>query len=454
MKYLIYIFLLISLNTFSNTLDIGKYNQINKTVVDYLKKELYVFSKDSLTIIDLTKLKKISKIKITYTDDENSIGYPICINSKIYFIHLQGGIVHLLKENKIIRIDNSFNHKMQIDSFIFQYNNKIYRYGGYGFWSERNFFTCFNPKNLEWEIIPPTGSQNLPVGSHNSKIIVQENDFYVYGGETIKDNNPLEGITNDKVWRFNIQKKKWVEMGIMKIDINRFESFISYEGKHVYVDTKHDLIYELDVVNNKIKTYKSTSINRQLSSLKETFYIDGLFYSFKWKPFTSNTEVQIITSNKDNFFGEFISEEPLYDTPFTIHDLFNLIFIIVLISLSVIFYLIINKRLLNRKKINLVNEDFIFNSKPIVLDEISNKILTLLLKSDKDILSKDIIDIVENPNLNYGHNKRVMNEYIDKINYKLKIILKIESDIITQKKSSLDKRIKEYSINKSYFHIK
>jgi hypothetical protein len=240
----------------------------------------------------------------------------------------------------------------------------------------------------------------------------------------------------------------------MKIDINRFESFISYEGKHVYVDTKHDLIYELDVVNNKIKTYKSTSINRQLSSLKETFYIDGLFYSFKWKPFTSNTEVQIITSNKDNFFGEFISEEPLYDTPFTIHDLFNLIFIIVLISLSVIIYLIINKRLLNRKKINLVNEDFIFNSKPIVLDEISNKILTLLLKSDKDILSKDIIDIVENPNLNYGHNKRVMNEYIDKINYKLKIILKIESDIITQKKSSLDKRIKEYSINKSYFHIK
>ena len=454
MKHLIYIFLLISLNTFSNTLDIGKYNQINKTVVDYQKKELYVFNKDSLTIIDLTKLKKISKIKIFYTDDENSIGYPICINSKIYFIHLQGGIVHLLKENKIIRIDNSFNHKMQIDSFIFQYNNKIYRYGGYGFWSERNFFTCFNSKNLEWEIIPPTGSLDLPVGSHNSKIIVKENDFYVYGGETLKENNPLEGIINDKVWRFNILRKEWFELGIMKIDLNRFDSYISYEGKHVYIDTKHDLIYEIDIVNNKIKTYKSTSINRQLSSLKETFYIDGLFYCFKWKPFTSNTEVQIITSNKDNFFGELISEDTLYDTPTTIHDFIKLIFIIVLISLTVIISLKLNKRFLNRKKINLVNGEFIFNNKTLVFDEISNKILSILLKSDKDIMSKDIIDIVENPNLNYGHNKRVMNDYIDKINYKLRIILKIESDLITQKKSSLDKRIKEYSINKSYFHIK
>ena len=84
----------------------------------------------------------------------------------------------------------------------------------------------------------------------------------------------------------------------------------------------------------------------------------------------------------------------------------------------------------------------------------SPEVSNILLKSDKDIISKDIIDIVENPNLNYGHNKRVMNDFIDKINYKLRILLKIDSDIITQKKSSLDKRIKEYSINKSFFHIK
>ena len=47
-----------------------------------------------------------------------------------------------------------------------------------------------------------------------------------------------------------------------------------------------------------------------------------------------------------------------------------------------------------------------------------------------------------------------MNDFIDKINYKLRILLKIDSYIITQKKSSLDKRIKEYSINKSFSHIK
>ena len=144
MKYLVYLFLIVTLNSFSQKIDIGKYSQINKSVVDYQKKELYVFQKDSLIIVDLKNNKKVSKLKIFYTQDENSLGYPICINSKIYFVHLQGGIVCILKDNQIVRIDNSFNHKMQINSFIFQHKNKLYKYGGYGFWSERNFFTEFN----------------------------------------------------------------------------------------------------------------------------------------------------------------------------------------------------------------------------------------------------------------------------------------------------------------------
>jgi hypothetical protein len=454
MKHLVFLFLMVPMISFSQKIDIGKYSQINKSVVDYQKKELYIFQKDSLIIVDLKNNKKVSKLKIFYTQDENSLGYPSCINSKIYFVHLQGGIVCLLKDNQIIRIDNSFNHKMQINSFIFQHKNKLYRYGGYGFWSERNFFTEFNLDYLEWEIVDFSKSKEVPIGSHNSKIIINENDFYVYGGETLKENNPLEGIINKEIWKFNIKMKLWEKLGETKMDFNKFDSFVVYNDKHIYIDIKKDLMYEVDVLKNNIKKYKLTSINKQPTSINDIFFIDGLFYSFKWKPNTSNSEVQIITSNKEDFFGEFLSEEPLYDSYTTINDLIELIVVLSILILIVIVYIFLHKRFSNRKKINLINGDFYFNNKPLVFDEISNKILTILLKSDKDIISKDIIDIVENPNLNYGHNKRVMNDFIDKINYKLRILLKIDSDIITQKKSSLDKRIKEYSINKSFFHIK
>lgn len=178
MKQLLFILFIISLNTFSQSINLGEPSIINKTVVDYEKKELYLFYKDSLSIIDLVKFKKISNSKIIYPVGKTIPENPISVKSKIYFIQNLGGKVYRLEGNEIKRIDNSFTHKMQINSSIFSYNDTIYRYGGYGFWSHRDFFTFFNSENFEWDIIPPIGSQILPRGSQQSVVKIDNNDFY------------------------------------------------------------------------------------------------------------------------------------------------------------------------------------------------------------------------------------------------------------------------------------
>jgi hypothetical protein len=47
-----------------------------------------------------------------------------------------------------------------------------------------------------------------------------------------------------------------------------------------------------------------------------------------------------------------------------------------------------------------------------------------------------------------------MNTLLDEINFKLREILQIEKNLISYKKSDLDKRIKVYSIDKSHFFLK
>jgi len=53
--------------------------------------------------------------------------------------------------------------------------------------------------------------------------------------------------------------------------------------------------------------------------------------------------------------------------------------------------------------------------------------------------------------MEYSHKTRILNDTLYKINYKIKSTLKTDYDPITVIKSSFDKRLKVYSINKDLF---
>ena len=60
-----------------------------------------------------------------------------------------GGSILKIKGDSIFRLDNSYEHKMQIGSIEFVRNDTIFRYGGYGFFENRNFFTFYDKKIIK-----------------------------------------------------------------------------------------------------------------------------------------------------------------------------------------------------------------------------------------------------------------------------------------------------------------
>jgi len=439
-----------NLYSFSQSIDLGNTGDIKKTFFTQDNKEMYVFFKDSISIIDIQNFTSTSKTFVNYPANDFLKNYKvISVNSEIYFIEHYGGLVYKLNGENISRLDKSFTHRMQMSSSLFVRNDTIYRYGGYGFWSMRNFFTYFDNHTSEWGIVSPSGSQTLPKGSQFSTIKTFEDDIFVYGGLSLNPIEPLEYILNNEVWSFNFMNKSWKLLGTTNFRFNNFKFDFPYNNKHVFYNQDDDYIYLVDVVDNSLKTYKKKTYQYGMSTGFGSIFIGDTFY-YITRSFNSG----IVTLNKrfeDDFFGDFINEEQFY---YNNEKIYYSLGMIVLFLVLILCYFTIKKWNIKRKRINTINGNLVYKRTILHFDKKSIDIVNLLLKSEKEIISKDIMEIVENPNLNYGHNTRVMNGIIEETNFKLKSILGVEKDLITFKKSSLDKRIKVYSIDKSYFFIK
>ena len=92
-----------------------------------------------------------------------------------------------------------------------------------------------------------------------------------------------------------------------------------------------------------------------------------------------------------------------------------------------------------------------FNSKKLDLEDQGLVVLKYLMTSKEPVYSKDIISLINKPQMEYSHKTRILNDTLYKINYKIKSTLKTDYDPITVIKSSFDKRLKVYSINKDLF---
>ena len=77
---------------------------------------------------------------------------------------------------------------------LFEHDNTAFKYGGYGFWSNRDFFTYYDKKQDEWEVYHPDtikidpSRQLIPILSKTA------DDFHVFGGSTVNPNNRREQL--------------------------------------------------------------------------------------------------------------------------------------------------------------------------------------------------------------------------------------------------------------------
>jgi hypothetical protein len=337
---------------------------------------------------------------------------------------------------------------MQIESSVFTYKNEIYKYGGYGFWSNRNFITKFNFETNHWDFVPHFNSKELPSGSHKSIVKIIEDDLYVYGGLRVSKFNPDIIEDNNEIWKFNFINKVWGKLGINNLQKDNIlnNTKIDYGNKSLFLDKATSS--SIDFINNKVTTYNNSTLLNSLSpGLNSFFYKNKFFLFVKENPSSSILILKI--RNKDEILGEIIDQKSFYR-----NQLFILILMVIIgsVFIFILVYKIIRYVNKNRNKLSLKFKNKVkFKNKEVDFDDISYEIVKILVKNEF-VLSKDIIPLLKIPHMDYAHSTRIMRDTLFQINFKLKTLIKSEIDVIVIKKSDYDKRIKQYSINQKLFN--
>ena len=432
--------------SFAQSVYVGKYNEISHTSLDSANNAIFVFFKDYYKKIDLETFE-IDSVKIVVSPQFGSIGAkPVLVNSNYYFVHTQGGIVYKLQNDTIKRIDNSFNHKMQINSNIFVYDDKIVRYGGYGFWSARNFFTYFDNDLLEWETISPVNSIEVPKGTFDGLYLLDKDDAYIFNGKSIDDSNKTEMYFNKEVWKYNFKLNEWHYLGTSEfIDLTLFPKPIIYKKSLLVIST--NAITAIDVVNNKLTKFKHGKYSYNVIASLNHYFLNDRFYFFFFS--RENNNIYLKSAIENEFIGDIISEESFYSNHNFLKGSFSLAAVILLMALLANFGF---KQFKKRKKIVLLDNGLRYQNKFIEFDEKAMEILKLLVLGT-EVSSNKILSIVEEKQYSAAHNERIKVQKLEEINLKIKTLLAFSEDIVQSKKSDNDKRIRLYFINKNLFFL-
>lgn len=178
--------------------------------------------------------------------------------SPIYFVDGGCGYVLQLRNDSIVRIDNSFHHRNQFGGAYFLHKGEPYIFGGYGLFSVKNFITHFDPKLKEWYL----ENQSKKVDPALTSAYYKEMDNL---HALVNINGLFKKLNFKNYWRYNLTNKSWFFEG----QINYFDS-INITPSCVF---KNILIFdpfflEIDFKNNCINRYKQKPFNSLLNLYK------------------------------------------------------------------------------------------------------------------------------------------------------------------------------------------
>ncbi len=434
-------------NLHAQNIFIGNFKNFEHSLLDRKNNVIYAYGKNFYKKINLDNFQVDSIPVFTEKHFDISIYNPIMIDSVSYFIHQAGGLVYKNRNDSIVRIDNSFNHKMQMYSNNFSYNSKIHRFGGYGFWSARNFITYYNHSLNEWEVVKPLNSQEIPENSFKGLHILIGDDFYVFNSMHMNPNDKHYEIFNKKLWNYNFTDKKWTHLGNTDfIEKNETYQLPFIVNNKLMINNKFKITV-IDILNNTVKEYKK-GLKSKYVALGSTSYFHNNRYYFLY---AQNNQLFFNQAQESEMIGDLISTKKLYTNNKNLK--LSVFFALGLGLLFALFKVltIIYKR---NNKVVLLENGIKYKRKFIELDITNLKILQLLIK-EETVNSTFILKLVEKEQFSRAHNERLKLQKVDELNFKLKALFGITEDLIISEKSNFDRRIREYKIkNRQLFFIK
>ena len=433
-------------------------NNYIQTGIDFKEKKYLVFNHPEFYYSKKFDSKSWNKRVLKFNETPKTDNFPynfFHIKGKNYLVHNGCGTVYEFRNDSIIRIDNSFEHKNQFMASSFVYKDEIYYFGGYGLFTFKNILTRFDFKTKEWEFVKYSSYNKIPEPRANSLIFQKNDKLYLIGGLTDNFETNLTTNSGDKlndVWVLNLKTKKWKLLGISnnKKSIN-FEFYNScINDKNIY---DYEKLFEFDFDNNILKStepkdkYSFSYFEKFNPKTNEIFYV--LRNSDQ-----SNKKFEVIIEDFESYKSEFTNEEVLFETQNS-----SLLYPIIVFSFVVIvflfFYLKKKVKPNYENKIILKDSNFYFKDKLInnLLNEEKDLLLFLFKQKNTPLPMNEVVDFFsKNDNTPYNTLTKKKDLVLHGLKQKLAFILEIEEDdLFITKKNTEDKRIKEIQLNPRYF---
>jgi hypothetical protein len=357
----------------------------------------------------------------------------------VYFLYPGGGLLFEYRDNRIIRIDESFPHRNQFSGHFFIYKNIPYLMGGYGYWRSNSLLTKFNFQTKDWNYIETRGQ--VPEQGINSGSFVVEGDvLYVFDFyQKIDDVD----VKNNNTYELNLNSLKWEKKGSLNRlfydDITRKTSEITIPFGSTKFLQKNLLGKSLIVIEpskNSVKNY----INENLTQIKRNAITVGDKIVYTSLTADRAYETLIIKDLNEGLVLEseaFLTND--YDL-FMSYFLVGLIFCFVLVGLTFLkfkrdtVYFVVNDSTLTgiNKSMNIsVDEKF-------VIELLSNS-------KNNQVDNVFFLNYFKKPELSEDANIKRKNKVIKDLNFKFEETFNLELIIKTTKQS--DSRQVVYKLN-------
>ena len=393
------------------------------------------------SFIDNSFKKQIEKIN----ELNNKNFFTITIANKLYLVYDGAGPVFLKEGNTFKRIDNTMPHNNQFVGSRFVYNNKIHIYGGYGFWSFKNFITFYDENINQWDLIY-NDSKNIPNGRWKPIYNLIDDKLYVFGGRSGTAGSINQDETFSDIFYFDFNSKEFINLGNINPKIKPVYSLFAYPKikETTYAIYDYDNISQINFENLTVINYFKKNAFIGIDNKFPTFINNQtLFYisELKEKKYLNAFDLNSIDQS-------YLSESfPLTDkeskTPIGQYLLFGIL-------ISILFWIILKIFLFKDYIKGLILYDdktIYFNNNSASVNKQEQQLISFL-STNKFISSSRLNKIISSQDFAKSHFTTLRSKLVLGLNDKLFKLTNKENCII-ETKDQKDSRIKNYKADSS-----
>ena len=391
--------------------------------------------------------QQIKKIGVEFSHKEY---LSVSTSNDFYLVSVGGGPVFKKDDNQFIRIDNTSIHKNQVWGSFFVFNDKIHIYGGYGFWSFKDYITFYDSNIKQWDIFY-NDSPYIPKGRGKAiSLITSDDKLYVLGGTTISSQSALYNTDNEDAFYFDLIKKEFVDLGKISEPLTSKQTLFtlpSINNNSFLVE--NDSIIKFDFNEMSYSSFKSNIKKINIDNKFPTFIVDQkIFY------ISGNNGPKTLDQINLNSLDQSVYSKSTFPIISKKRD--NSIENILIALVGFVFFWIILKLFLYKdhiKALFLFDDEAIYFKNNSVEISLKEKKLISVMSENNFISAPQINKIISSKNYSKSHLTSIRSEFISDVNSKLYDLTGNTTSII-ETKHPADNRIKAYKTDSNNFKPK